>query len=285
MVERLEGTFWGYQDVELYYQIWRVSDSRATIVLTHGIAEHSDCYERFADVVTKQGYSVFAWDLRGHGHSEGKRGYVSRFQDFSDDLEAAIRFVKTEFWDKKSPIFLFGHSMGGLILLKTVLNHSPAGIAGLILSSPALGLTLPVPKFKEAAAQILAEWAPKLTLYNEIKFDDLVRDYNLVQQYRVDPLRHNRISSRLFVGLMDAMAEVKREAEKIQLPTLMQLAGREKVVSTSESETFFENLGTKKKELYVYADSFHEIYNDLDRDDVFRDLFQFLDKSTREVKK
>ncbi len=285
MVERLEGTFWGYQDVELYYQMWRSNESRATIVLTHGIAEHSDCYERFADSITKHGYSVFAWDLRGHGHSEGKRGYVNRFQDFSDDLEAAIRFVKSEFWSNKLPLFLFGHSMGGLITLKLLLDHSPTHIAGLILSSPCLGLSLAVPKLKEAGAQLLAEWLPKVTLYNEINFDDLVRDQSLVRQYRADPLRHSRISPRLFTGLMATMAEVKSEAAKIQLPTLMQLAGREKIVSTSESEVYFEKLGSKKKELYVYADSYHEIYNDLDREDVIRDLIPFLEKGAREVMK
>ncbi len=296
MIERLEGTLRGYQDVELYYQLWRPgedenigssrghSPSAATIVVTHGIAEHSDCYERFAEAVTKQGYTVFAWDLRGHGHSDGKRGYVNRFEDFSDDLEAVTRFVKSEFWDKNTPLFLFGHSMGGLITLKLLLDHSPSDFYGLILSSPALGLSLEVPKVKELAAHWLSEWLPKVTLYNEIKFDDLVRDQNLVRQYRADPLRHNRISPRLFLGLMQTMEEVKRDAGKIQMPTLMQLAGREKLVSTSVSEAFFENLGAKKKELYIYADSFHEIYNDLDRDDVFRDLFRFLEKSAREFK-
>lgn len=294
MIERLEGTLWGYQDVELYYQVWRPTESssgdngqnsNATIVLTHGIAEHSDCYERFAESVTKQGHTVFAWDLRGHGHSEGKRGYVNRFQDFSDDLEAVTRFVKAEFWDKKSPLFLFGHSMGGLISLKLLLDHSPTGFAGLILSSPALGLTLPVPKIKEVAAHWLAEWLPKVTLYNEIQFDDLVRDQNLVAQYRADPLRHNRASPRLFVGLIETMDEVKREAAKIHIPTMIQLAGHERLVSTPESEAFFENLGATKKELYIYADSYHEIYNDLDREDVLRDLFQFLEKTGRESAK
>jgi len=104
MAERLEGTFWGYQDVELFYQVWKPEVSHGTLVVTHGIAEHSDCYARFADAVVEMGWTVFAWDLRGHGRSEGKRGYVNRFQDFSDDLDNAVRFVKTKYSDRQKPL-------------------------------------------------------------------------------------------------------------------------------------------------------------------------------------
>jgi len=112
MIERLEGTFWGYQDVELYYQLWKsipigvetsttvektvektadkTVPNNGTLIVTHGAAEHSDCYQRFAEEMAPKGWTVFVWDLRGHGRSEGKRGYVNRFQDFSNDLDAKV---------------------------------------------------------------------------------------------------------------------------------------------------------------------------------------------------
>jgi len=276
--ERLEGTFWGYQDAELFYQVWKSKESLGTLVVTHGIAEHSDCYARFAEQVAEMGWTVFAWDLRGHGRSEGKRGYVNRFQDFSDDLDNAIRFVKQKYLDRQKPLVLFGHSMGGLITIKTLGHNAPQGLSALALSSPALGLSLAVPKFKEKAATVLAEWLPKMTLYNEIKFDELVRDQNLVREYKADPLRHDKISPRLFLGMTEAFKEAMTFAPEIHLPTIMQLAGHEKIVSTPTSEKFFEALGSKKKEVYIYSESFHEIFNDLDRMDAFRDLEKFLKK-------
>jgi alpha-beta hydrolase superfamily lysophospholipase len=278
MIERFEGTFWGYQDAELYYQTWRPETSVGVLIVTHGIAEHSDCYQKFAEDMAKNNWTVMAWDLRGHGRSEGKRGYVNRFQDFCDDLDAAIKYVKSQQLYKNLPLILFGHSMGGLILLKTLLNHSPSGIAAIALSSPALGLTLAVPKLKEKAAVLLSEWLPKITLYNEIDYDLLVRDERLIQEYKSDPLRHDRISPRIFLGMMDAMAEVKKNASEIHHPLIMQLAGREKVVSTAEAEKYFDKIGSKHKELYVYSDSYHEIFNDLDREDVIKDLVKNLPK-------
>ncbi len=276
MIERLEGTFWGYQDAELYYQVWRPQTSVGTILITHGIAEHSDCYQKLAEDLAAAGRTVFVWDLRGHGRSEGKRGYVNRFQDFCEDLEAGIRFVKSQDYARSAPLVLLGHSMGGLITLKTFVNHTPAGIHCLALSSPALGLSLPVPKLKEKAAHILADWAPKITLYNEIDFSLLVRDENLVREYKADPLRHDRISPRLFLGMVEAMNEMKAAAKEIHIPLVLQVAGREKVVSTPIAEQFFENLASKKKKIFIYSQSFHEIFNDLDRDEAIKDLLSFI---------
>lgn len=276
MIERLEGTFWGYQDAELYYQVWKPQTSVGTIVVTHGIAEHSDCYQNFAEDLAEQNWTVFTWDLRGHGRSEGKRGYVNRFQDYSDDLDAAIRFVKSSNYAKDKPLVLFGHSMGGLITLKTIINHSVSGIHCLALSSPALGLTIQIPKLKEKAAHLLSDWLPKFTLYNEIDFNVLTRNQSLVRDYKADPLRHDKISPRLFLGMIDAFEEVKGFASQIHMPVLMQLAGKEKVVSTPASEHLFGLLGSKRKQLFIYADSYHEIFNDLDRDQVIKDLIGYI---------
>lgn len=285
MIERAEGTFWGYQDAELYYQTWRPPTSVGILLVTHGVAEHSDCYQKFAEDMAKNNWTVWAWDLRGHGRSEGKRGYVNRFQDFCDDLDAAIKFVKAQPQHRGLPLVLFGHSLGGLITLKTFMNHSPANIAALALSSPALGLSLNVPKLKEKAATLLAEWFPKVTLYNEINFDMLIRDDRLVQEYKTDPLRHDRISPRIFLGMLAAFDEVYKNAHDIHLPVIMQLAGKEKVVSTPASEKFFDKISSKNKELFVYSDSYHEIFNDLDRMDAINDLVKNLPRLIESGKK
>lgn len=278
MIERLEGHFWGYQDAELFYQLWKPQESRGTFVITHGIAEYSECYDELATRLADDGWLVFGWDLRGHGKSEGKRGYVNRFQDYCEDLDSAIKFIKADVNPKGKPLVLFGHSMGGLITLKTMLQNSPQGIAAVALSSPALGLSLQVPKLKEQAARLLADWLPKVTLYNEIRYDHLTRDDAKIQQYKTDPMRHDKISPRLFLGMVEAMQEVHKLAPELHVPLIMQLSGREKVVSTKDSEIFFEALTTKVKQIYIYTESLHEIFNDLDKEDAIRDLKGFLSK-------
>lgn len=284
MIERLEGTFFGYEDCELFYQLWRPENSRGTIVVTHGIAEHSECYNRFAQTLAADNWTIVGWDLRGHGRSEGKRGYVADFAEFSNDLDQFIKFVKAQIHKRETPMVLFGHSLGGLVTLKTIINHAPGGIAALALSSPALGLSLPVPKLKERAAEFLATWLPKVTLYNEINYADLVRDQEMQKEYRNDPLRHDKISPQVYLGMRAAFEEVKSHAAEIHVPVIMQLAGKEKIVNTSDSEKVFDLLSSKKKEIFVYADSYHEIFNDLDRDEVFADLKNFLNR-LREDKK
>ena len=169
--------------------------------------------------------------------------------------------------------------MGGLITLKAVLQNAPGGIKALLLRSPALGISVAVPKFKEKAAHFLADWLPKVTLYNEINYHDLHKDKDLIKKYQVDPLRHEKISPRLYLGMVEAIKEVIDHASEIHLPLLMQLAGQEKVVNTPESQRFFDLVGSKKKEIHIYPDSLHEIFNDLERDIVFRDLKNYLQKT------
>lgn len=191
-------------------------------------------------------------------------------------MEAAIRFLKSQNYAKDKPLILFGHSMGGLITLKTYTTHSVAGVQCIALSSPALGLTIPVPKLKERAAHLLSDWLPKVTLYNEIDFNVLTRDESLVREYKNDPLRHDKVSPRLFTGMTQAFEDVKNFAPEIHIPIIMKLRGNEKVVSTSVSQRTFPILGSKRKELFIYTDSYHEIFNDLDRDRVIKDLLGFI---------
>ncbi|MCM2282751.1 MAG: lysophospholipase [Bdellovibrionaceae bacterium] len=281
MVTRTEGSFEGHDGAELFYQTWMTSEARGTLVLTHGINEHSESYDRFfATHMAPRGYNIIGWDLRGHGRSHGKRGYVDKFQTFSDDLDSFIDFLERE--GKLSlPYSLISHSMGGLITLKYLIDHGPRGAASLCLSAPLLGVALAVPPVKDFAARVLFRLAPTVTLYNEIRYEDLTRDPEMLASYKKDPLRHEKISPTLYLGILEMMAVVKARGAKIELPTLMQLAGQEKVVSRADAETFFQTIGAQNKRLIIYEESYHEIFNDLDRERVFGDLDSFLKETMR----
>ena len=277
MNKQFESTFWGADNTELFYHLWGCPEPKGNIILTHGLAEHSETYEDLALKLNKLKWNVFAWDLRGHGRSEGKRGYVENFDDLSSDLELFVKEIDEKHNPDHLPNVFFGHSLGGLITLKTLMTK-PIEAAAVTLSAPELGLALKVPPLKIRAAQLGAKWLPKLTLWNEIRYKDLTRDEDFIKKYPKDPLRHDKISPRLFLGMIDAFEYVQQHAADFNFPLLLQVAGSDPIVSPQAQIDFFEKVPTTNKEMHIYEDSLHEIYNDLDKDDAFKDLSHFLNR-------
>lgn len=289
MINRAEGYFLGdpprpltsvRNPNELFYQSWTnpKGKAHATLVLTHGIAEHSEAYNQFAQDFCPRGWDIYAMDLRGHGKSEGRRGYIDDFGRFSRDLKKFIEYLQTgPLSNSKIPLYLLGHSMGGLITLNYLVDNfenSPA--QALLLSSPALGISMPVPKIKEMAAGLLLKYLPQVTLPNAIRYDHLTHIKEIWEKYPGDPLRHDKISPAMYFGMTDGFANAFRNAEKIKIPTLIQIAGDEKIVSRSETERFFEKLKAPNKKLFIYEKSYHEIFNDFEREQVMEDLHHYL---------
>lgn len=273
MSKRFEGHFKGFDQTELFYQTWTPDVIRGSVIMTHGLAEHSECYHPLAKILCDDGWQVFGWDLRGHGRSEGKRGYVKSISEYIKDLEVFAALVgKSE--KGEAPIY-FGHSMGGLITITHIQNNGPQ-YSALSLSSPALGLSMPVPKFKETLAHVAIKWLPTLTMHNEIKYTDLSHDQAMLKSYSQDNLRHDKISPGLFLSMVDRFPLAMADADSIKGPVILQLAGEDRLVSTSASREFFEKLPNKKNQMYVYGDSFHEVFNDIERDSAIADLKKFI---------
>jgi alpha-beta hydrolase superfamily lysophospholipase len=223
--------------------------------------------------LSEDGWKVFAWDLRGHGRSEGKRGFVRHISDYVDDLDAFYKLVSRE--HKGLNVVLFGHSMGGMVTLR-YLESRPVEASALVLSSPALGLTLQVPKLKKQVARVAIKWWPTLTLHNEIKYEDLSRPEEMQRLYRTDTLRHEKVSPGLFLSLLEAFPLAEADAPQVQIPVLMQLSGDDRLVSTETSRQVFGRFPNKKNQLVVYPESLHEIYNCVERDAAIADLKKFI---------
>ena len=275
MILRREAHFLGHQSCELFYQTWSDENPRATLVVTHGMAEHSECYQRLAEAMVPRGWELIAWDLRGHGRSEGQRGYVGNFREFSEDLALFVGHLGQQLKLKK-PFALLGHSMGGLITLLTVMEHGLLGAKAVALSSPLLGIALPVPAIKDFIARSLERLIPRLTLYNEIRYEDLSHDQTIVESYRKDALRHEKIAPTLYLGMLEAMSRAQKQAAQLTAPILIQSAGQDRIVSLEETKHLFANLGSQDKTHLIYQQSFHEIFNDLEREKVYNDLHTHL---------
>lgn len=271
--QRNEGYFKGYKNESLFFQSWQKKDPELNVIITHGIGEHSESYARLVNHFENSNVSFFSWDLRGHGRSNGKRGYAANFNDFIYDMEI---FLDESFntFKFKAPVVLLGHSMGGLIQTKFLLtNPNKFKISGQVLSSPLFGFSVAVPMIKDKAARLLYSTFPTVTLGNELSPDMLTRDSNVIAEYEKDHLRHDMISSGIYLGMIDSFEMAFSRASEITLPTFMQIAEKDPVASSPKAKEFFEAISSPYKRIVVYGDGArHENYNDIHRATVFQDL-------------
>jgi len=274
MGQRYENHYIGEEKVELFYQEWREPPENGIVLITHGLAEHSECYDHVAKGINEMGWSVIGWDMRGHGRSEGKRGYVSDFHHYVEDLKTLVKKIRDD--EKDKPLVLFGHSTGGLVTLLAALEVDPTWVKAYVLSSPALGFSIEVPYLKDKFARLANKYFPSITLHNEIQYEDLTHDTEFLEHYPKDHLRHDKISPRIYLGMLDGYDRVFANVDSYDKPILIQLAGHDKIVDALKSKEFYERLDTPEKRLEIYADSYHEVYNDLERETCIKHLKNFL---------
>lgn len=278
MYKRFEGFFKGHQDTQLFFQSWQQEGAKGTIIITHGQGEHSESYHRFVDFFKNDEWTIYAWDLRGHGRSDGIRGYVGDFDEYIQDYQIFLEKILHSSDRPQGPIVLLCHSMGGLIQLKTIIDNPHLPIDAIVCSSPALGLALPIPLWKTKGAELMNKLVPKLALGNEISNDMLTRDPDVIAEFERDPYRHGKISSAAFLGFMKTWDYIHAKAQEIKFPALFLLPENDPVVSTEANRKFYSGLGSTEKEIFVYPQARHEMFNDVHRQTVYQDLKKFLDK-------
>lgn len=246
----------------------------ASIVLMHGLGEHSGRYQHVAAFFCARGFAVRAYDHRGHGRSGGARGDVPQEDTLLNDAVQVIADWNQKRGASAAPPFLLGHSMGGLFAARfAVAQLLP--LSGLILSSPALALPLSAPQ--KLLLKILSTIAPGLAVGNGLKQRYLSHDTAVVEAYRNDPLVHNKITARLLLAMLAAIAVAKRDAKLLQIPTLLVFAGDDHLVDPAGSPAFFKSLKRGVGTLHCYEHLYHEIFNELDAQSVFADVGNWLE--------
>lgn len=270
-------TFACHDGVSIFYRQIRAIDERARLVIAHGLGEHSGRYANVVNRLLPANYSLWIPDHRGHGQSGGKKGHVMNFEQYLLDLRLMVEMARGDLPEGRK-IFLLGHSMGGLIALYFALQN-PELIDGVIASSPALGMAVKVPVVKNVLGKVMSFIWPGLLLGNELDATKISRDESVVKAYQNDPLVHDRVSARWFTEILSTMEAVNRQAARIQVPVLMQVAGDDHLVNAQSSKQFFENLAVADKTLFMYDGLYHEIYNELDdqRQKVLGDLEAWLE--------
>ncbi len=269
-----EGYFKGRQGTNLYYQGWLPEGrSVAVLLIVHGLAEHSGRYRNVVNHFVPRGYAVYGIDHPGHGRSEGPRAYVERFQDFLDPLKVFLGRIGG--WQPETPIFLVGHSMGGLISAAYLLDQ-PDEPVGAILSAPSVKMPGSVSSLTLLAGKVLSAFLPRLGLV-QLEAEGISRDPAVVRAYRGDPLVFTgRITARLGTELLKTMDRVLAEARKISLPLLILQGAADKLVDPGGAQTLFDRVGSADKTIKVYEGLYHEDFNEPERDRVLGDVEKWL---------
>lgn len=262
---------------ELFVRDWPAADDverRGSVLVVHGLGEHSARYEDVAKTLSASGFDVRAYDQQGHGKTSGKRGVVESGRAMLLDL----RFVFEDFAANSQTLpFLLGHSMGGAIALRAVADKI-VGPRGLILSSPAIAANLSiVDRVKLAVGRLI----PDVAVANGLNPDHVSRDSTVIADYLSDPLVHDRISPRLARFILECGRVGLEKAPDISVPTLLLVAGDDRLVSPQGSRELFARFGENIATMKWYDGLYHEVLNELpeDRARVVADLFEWVDRN------
>lgn len=263
MSDPVEAEIRGYDGTPLRVITWAGDDEvRALLVIVHGLGEHIARYDFIARAYNALGITVVGADHRGHGRSGGLRGHADGFDEYTADVACVVRFAQGTLGDEL-PWFVLGHSMGGLITLRYLLDSSKPQPQAAVLSNPQLGLAFDPPKVKVAAGRMLSKILPKLRLDSELDASAISRDPTEVKKYVDDPLVHSKISTRWYTSMTAAMTEAREGAPSLELPTQWILSGGDQIVSAKAAREIQEQVAGS--EALWLEDAYHEAHNGPDR--------------------
>lgn len=257
----------------LFAQCWRPEDEPAAVVcVVHGAGEHSGRYMHVADALTQARFAVLALDLRGHGRSGGLRGHTPSYEALLQDLdlllaEAAQRFPGV-------PLFLYGHSLGGGLVLYYTLRRRPA-VAGVVATSPWLRLAFTPPPWKETLAMLLSRAWPSFPQATGLETDALSHDPAVARAYTTDPLVHNRATSRMYVSCRAAGRWSLAHAAEFPVPLLLMHGTADRITSHEASAAFAAQL-PGACELRLWPGAYHELHNEPQRQEVLDAIVAWL---------
>jgi acylglycerol lipase len=267
-----EETFESKGGLKIFVRSWLPPTAvRAVVVLVHGFKSHGGLFEWTAGQLVSRGFAVYALDLRGHGRSEGERLFVETFSDYVADVAGVVALTKTR--HGRAPTFVLGHSAGGVVSCLYALDH-PREIAGLV--SESFAHELPAPEFALAVLKGIGHVAPHAHVL-KLKAEDFSRDEGFVARMKNDPLISKEgYEAQTVAELVRADERLRREFSRITPPVLILHGTGDRAAKAHGSQAFYEAAGSKDKTLRLYEGHFHDLLNDLDREQVMADITEWL---------
>jgi acylglycerol lipase len=267
-----EEFFEGSSGRKVFLRSWRPpSTPRGVVLIVHGLMAHSGLYEWVAESLVKSGLAVYALDLLGHGKSEGEPYFTDTVDRYVEDVAKVVEIAKTR--DPGLPVFVLGHSAGGVVSCTYALDHQK-DIAGLVCES--FAYEVPAPDLALALLKGLSHIAPHLHVFR-LKDEDFSRDPKFVDKMKADPLVHHMAyPTSTVAALVRTDERLKKELQKITIPVLIVHGTADKVTKPSGSKHFYEKAGSTDKTLKLYEGHYHDLLNDVGRDAVMADITEWI---------
>jgi alpha-beta hydrolase superfamily lysophospholipase len=251
-------------------------DPLARLAILPGYGDHSGRYFEFMRWMATRGVGSYALDFRGHGRSQGKRGYVRRWDDFLDDLKVFLDNVAREDTHKR-PAFLLGHSHGALVAAVAAGRGAlPALVEGLVLVSPFVHSLTDVPPMKLTVARVANVLAPWLRLGSGLQADMMTDDPAMVEESKKDPLLLRTATPRWYFGMLDAQAEAKKRARSVTLPVMCLIGSKDTVADPKAAAKFCESLGSFENHFELLEGQRHELLREAKRLGTFVKIFDWI---------
>ncbi len=264
--------------IELNGRFFMCDNPHAVIIIQHGLGEHSERYEHVAEFFLERGYAVLIPDIRGHGLSGGKHGHAPSYKILLDDIELWLDHIEKEY--PENPVFLYGHSMGGNLVLNYAIRRGEE-VDGVIATSPWLKLINPPNAFVRGLASILSYIAPSVTFNNNLKTADLSRLEDSRRKHDDDELVHSRISAGLFTMIQRSGLYFLKKAEELTFPVLLLHGGNDRITSRVATEDICKR--AVNAEYIFFPECHHEIQNEPECESAFKKMALWMGNITRPI--
>ncbi len=255
-----------FDKLNIYAQLFSNNNKpKAIINLIHGIGEHSSRYQQWAEYFIKHDFFILTFDLRGHGKSEGKRGFIPNYEAILKDIDLLINKSNEMFPDV--PKLIYGHSLGGNFVLNYILSRTNKQLYGVIVTSPWIKLAFEPPKFQISLGKIIKKIIPGFIQNTNLKVEDISRDKNVVEKYKTDKLVHKKISIQLFFDAYNKGLFALENAGKIHYKTLLMHGTGDNITSHKASKELSEK-NIQKISFKLWDNCFHELHNEPNKDEI-----------------
>jgi len=249
-------------------------EPRGLVLVVHGFLEHSGRYDRVIAALNAAGFATGRFDCRGHGLSGGVRAFMPRYRDYLCDLQR-IREEIVPF-AANVPLFLLGHSQGGLMVLSYALDPLGRGLAGVIALSPLVGFDANIPAWKDVLGRVMSRIRPTLALDAGIDPDRLTHVRESVEQRNNDPLVGTRATARWFTETLEAQALLRAGTGDWALPVLVMAAGEDALVDNDATKRFVDAIPVDEKTWRLWDGMYHELLQETVRAEVEAALIDWL---------
>ena len=231
-----------------------------SLIVVHGVGEHSKRYLSFAKNISATNCTCYLYDQRGHGNSDGKRGHITQFEDYSNDLLKIYDLVFSE--SQEHPVFVYGHSMGSIVAVLFALNHQ-AKIKGLILTGFPFKPSIPISGYTLKLIKIISKIIPLQSIPTMINVKQLSHDENIWNTYKQDNIINKTVTFNWISEFYSALDGLKKSLTNLELPLLIMHGGEDKIARLKGAKQAFQSIHSKDKTFQIFEGQRHELLNEL----------------------